>query len=131
MSAARSERIHSYFEALTAGDIPAILQLFAPDADVHSPFLGIMKAPEFFAKLDAASASSKLTVLDVLFGEGGRTAAARFQYEWVLNSGEQIVFEGVDHFTFGPGDRFVAMRIYYDTHPVREDVGDKYAGSSR
>ncbi|KUJ76794.1 hypothetical protein AVO45_09830 [Ruegeria marisrubri] len=123
----RSERVHAYFDALTAGDVPAILALFTPEAEIHSPFLGVMKAPDFYAKLDAASASSQLTVLDVLFGEDSQTAAARFRYDWVLKSGDRLVFEGMDHFTFGPDDRFTEMRIYYDTHPVREEVGDKYA----
>ena len=86
-----------------------------------------MKAPDFYAKLDAASASSELTVLDVLLGEDGQSAAARFRYDWVLKSGSRLVFEGVDHFTFGGDDRFTAMRIYYDTHPLRDEVGDKYA----
>lgn len=121
----RADRITAYFEAMTAGDIPAILALFTPDAEIHSPFLGVMKAPDFYARLDSASANSDLTVLDVLFGAD--TAAARFSYDWTLKSGDNFVFEGVDHFTFGPDDRFTAMRIYYDTHPVREDVGDKYA----
>ena len=120
----REGRIRTYFEALTAGDVPAILQLFAPGAEVHSPFLGVLPATEFYAKLDAASANSDLTVLDVLMGQG--TGAARFRYDWELKSGDTIIFEGVDHFTFGTDDRFTAMRIYYDTHPVRADVGDKY-----
>lgn len=123
----RTNRIKAYFEALTAGDVAAILTLFSEDAEVHSPFLGVMNAKAFYAKLDAASADSKLTVLDVLLGNSGETAAARFQYDWTLKSGDRIVFEGVDHFTFGEDDLFTAMRIYYDTHPVREDVGDKYA----
>ncbi|TMV07968.1 nuclear transport factor 2 family protein [Ruegeria sediminis] len=123
----RSDRVRAYFQALTAGDIPAILKLFTPDAEIHSPFLGVMKAQDFYAKLDAASASSELTVLDVLLGEDGQSAAAHFRYDWVLKSGNRLVFEGVDHFTFGADDRFTAMRIYYDTHPVREEVGDKYA----
>ncbi|MBO9450218.1 nuclear transport factor 2 family protein [Tropicibacter sp. R16_0] len=121
----RTERIEAYFEALTAGDISAILALFTPEAEIHSPFLGVLNVSDFYARLDSASANSELTVLDVLMGRD--SGAARFRYDWTLKSGDNIVFEGVDHFTFGPDDRFTAMRIYYDTHPVREDVGDKYA----
>ena len=124
MTDTRSPLVHRYFEYLTGGDIAAIVAMFAPGAQVHSPFLGVMAAPEFYARLDSASARSVLTVLDVLLGQD--TAAARFRYDWTLRSGERIVFEGVDHFTFDAQDRFTAMRIYYDTHPVREDVGDKY-----
>lgn len=127
MTQVRANRIRAYFEALTAGDVPAILDLFTTDAEVQSPFLGVLPAREFYARLDAASANSDLTVLDVLLGEDTETGAARFRYDWTLKSGDRIVFEGVDHFTFTPDDRFSAMRIYYDTHPVREDVGDKYS----
>lgn len=30
-------------------------------------------------------------------------------------------------FKFSENGRFASMSIFYDTHPVREDVGDKYA----
>lgn len=126
MTTDATEVIAGYFEALTAGDTGRILNLFAPGAHVYSPFLGVMPATEFYAKLDAASAQSVLTVLDVLMGQDGQTAAARFQYDWTLRSGDKILFEGVDHFTFDAARRIVDMRIYYDTHPVRADVGDKY-----
>ena len=51
----------------------------------------------------------------------------------VCLDGEARLADLVDHLnhvygdTFGPDDRFTEMRIYYDTHPVREEVGDKYA----
>jgi ketosteroid isomerase-like protein len=127
MSSRRALIVRDYFELLTAGDIAGIVAMFAPDGVVHSPFLGILPASDFYARLDQASAQSILTVLDVLLGEGGATVAARFSYDWTLQSGDKILFEGVDHFTFDDQDRITAMRIYYDTHPVREDVGDKYA----
>ena len=52
-------------------------------------------------------------------------------------SGDRIVFEGVDYFRFAAasdadaGDaaakaRFTSLSIFYDTHPAREQVGDKY-----
>ncbi|MBE1284881.1 MAG: nuclear transport factor 2 family protein [Rhodobacteraceae bacterium] len=119
--------VRDYFEALTAGNISAIVAMFAPDGRVHSPFLGVMVAKQFYAKLDEASANSELTVLDVLIGGDGKTVAAQFRYDWTLRSGEQIIFEGVDHFTFDSQGLITDMRIYYDTHPVREDVGDKYS----
>ena len=119
-------RVRLYFERMSASDIPGIVDLFEPDAFVVSPFLGKMPAPAFFAKLGEASSASTLTVFDVLLGEGGQSAAAHFEYDWVLKSGDKIVFQGVDYFTFGETGRFASMSIFYDTHPVREDVGDKY-----
>lgn len=119
--------VRNYFKLLTASDIDGIISLFAPEAQVVSPFLGKMNVADFFAKLGSASAASKLTVFDVLLGENGDSAAAHFEYDWTLKSGDQIVFQGVDYFKFGADGRFASMSIFYDTHPVREDVGDKYA----
>jgi ketosteroid isomerase-like protein len=122
----RIAQIRRYFELMTRGDIPGITALFAPGAEVLSPFLGRMAAPEFFARLGAASRESRLTVHDILLGTGADSAAAHFGYEWTMHSGEILVFEGVDHFTFAPGGRFASLSIFYDTHPLRERVGDKY-----
>ncbi|MEM1387352.1 MAG: nuclear transport factor 2 family protein [Pseudomonadota bacterium] len=122
----RSALITLYFERLSASDIDGVIALFEPEAQVHSPFLGQVAAAPFFHRLGRASRASRLQVFDILLSEGGTSAAAYFQYDWTLQSGEQIVFQGVDHFTFGTTGRFAALRIFYDTHPIREAVGDKY-----
>jgi len=122
-----AERVRLYFERLTASDIEGVVSLFDEGAHVVSPFLGKMAAPEFFAKLGNASSASQLTVFDVLLGEGNESAAAHFEYDWTLKSGARIVFQGVDYFRFSSRGLFSSLSIFYDTHPVREDVGDKYA----
>lgn len=153
-SAAKITAIRTYFERLTASDMPGVLALFAPGATVTSPYLGTLPATAFFASLDQASAQNRLTVFDVLLGEKGDSGAAHFEYDWTLASGDRIVFEGVDYFRFtaaadadadagdgagagngaGAGDgagetRFTSLSIFYDTHPAREQVGDKYQRS--
>lgn len=112
---------------MTASDMDGIIDLFEDDAHVVSPFLGTMDAPGIFRKLGIASNASKLTVFDVLLGEEGTSAAAYFEYDLTLKSGDQFVFQGVDYFTFSESGRFKSMSIFYETQPVREDVGDKYA----
>lgn len=119
--------VKRYFELMTASDIDGIIGLFDDDAYVLSPFLGKVDASEFFKKLGNASNASKLTVFDVLLGENGNSAAAYFEYDWTLKSGDQFIFQGVDYFKFSKDEQFSSMSIFYDTHPVREDVGDKYA----
>jgi hypothetical protein len=84
-----------------------------------------MPAAEFFMKLGQASEASRLDVFDVLLGE--ESAAAHFAYDWTMAGGARFVFQGIDHFRFGPNARFASLSIFYDTHPVRELVGDKYA----
>jgi len=125
--AEKTAYVRLYFERLTASDIKGIIDLFEDEAFVLSPFLGKMLASEFFGKLGNASSASKLTVFDVLLGENGDSAAAHFEYDWTLKSGDQFVFQGIDYFKFGASGQFASMSIFYDTHPVREDVGDKYA----
>ncbi|WP_424984979.1 nuclear transport factor 2 family protein [Microbulbifer sp. S227A] len=125
--AAQIAQIRQYFELLTASDIDGIVGLFENEAYVNSPFLGKLNASEFFGRLNEASTANKLTVFDVLLGENGDSAAAHFEYDWTLKTGDKIVFQGVDYFRFGADGRFASMSIFYDTHPVREDVGDKYA----
>ena len=140
VSAAKVAAIRTYFERLTASDMAGVLALFAPGATVTSPYLGTLPATAFFASLDQASAQNRLTVFDVLLGEKGDSGAAHFEYDWTLASGDRIVFEGVDYFRFAAaadadaGDaaaktRFTSLSIFYDTHPAREQVGDKYQRS--
>lgn len=121
--------VRHYFALMSASDIEGIIALFEDDAFIISPFLGKLAASDFFKKLGNASTSSHLTVFDVLLGEDGDSAAAHFEYDWTLASGDQFVFQGIDYFKFGNSGKFASMSIFYDTHPVREDVGDKYANA--
>ncbi len=123
------DMVHTYFERMTASDIEGIIELFGSDAFVNSPFLGKMDAPSFFRKLGNASRASKLTVFDVLLGKEGDSAAAHFQYDWTLANGDLLTFQGIDYFAFGDGGKFKSMSIFYDTHPLRQEVGDKYANA--
>lgn len=123
----KSARVRAYFQALTEGNTAQVLSLFTPEATVLSPFLGEIAASAFFPKLEAASNGSKLTVFDVLLNEDASSAAGHFRYDWTLASGDDLSFVGVDLFHFAPDGRFTKLLIYYDTHPLREEVGDKYS----
>lgn len=127
--AEKNAYVMRYFELMTSSDIEGIIDMFERDGYVLSPFLGKMPAPDFFRKLSGVSSASKLTVFDVLLGKNGDSAAAHFEYDWTLASGEQFVFQGIDYFKFGQNSKFASMSIFYDTHPIRQDVGDKYANS--
>ena len=120
------QTVRTYFERLTASDIDGIIGMFSDDGFVNSPFLGRMDAHSFFKKLESASSNNLLTVFDVLVGDENNTAAAHFQYDWTLNNGDLLVFQGIDYFAFDDEGKFKSMSIFYDTHPLREEVGDKY-----
>jgi hypothetical protein len=58
---------------------------------------------------------------------GAPRATGYFVYDWGLKDGSAVRFECVDVFDFDAQGRIERMMIVYDTHPIRSEVGDKYA----
>jgi ketosteroid isomerase-like protein len=126
------DTVRTYLRHLNASDTAGLVSTFEEDGVVHSPFLGTMKARDFFPKLSQASSQSVITLIDLFASvqaEGDTVrVAAYFRYDWTLSDGRLVDFTCVDVFGFRPGsDRIGSMHIVYDTHPLREEVGDKYA----
>jgi ketosteroid isomerase-like protein len=129
--------VHAYFDALRNGDPDRIVALFSTDGQVISPFLGRMPASAFFAKLADTSTRSEIDVFDVLVSaKGSPRALGYFNYRWTLRDGTVLRFDCCDVFDFGQpvesarGVEAVPielMTIVYDTAPLRDQVGDKYA----
>ena len=130
------DTVRNYLRCLHASDTVGLIACFEDDGIVHSPFLGTMRAREFFAKLAQASSASVITPIDLFAsvepaGDVVRVAAW-FRYDWTLNDGRTVDFTCVDVFGFRPGSALIeSMHIVYDTHPLREQVGDKYAPDPR
>ena len=121
------QTLKRYFVALDAGDLEGVLTVFADDAVVHSPFLGRLSAREFFPKVFAASSASDITVFDILASTQGQArAVGYFRYDWTLKDGTKVYFDAADVFDFNAEDEIIRMTILYDTHPLRESVGNKY-----
>ena len=127
------DTVRTYLAHLHASHTDGLIACFEDDGVVHSPFLGTMRASDFFRKLAQASSGSVITVLDLFASaqpsqDGSVRVAAYFRYDWTLNDGREVTFTCVDVFTFDAGStRIRDMNIVYDTHPLREEVGDKYA----
>ncbi|MGJ7510124.1 nuclear transport factor 2 family protein [Variovorax sp. GT1P44] len=126
------DTVRVYLRHLNASDTAGLVSTFEDDGVVHSPFLGTMKARDFFPRLAQASSQSVITLIDLFASvqPDGDTVrvAAYFRYDWTLSDGRLVDFTCVDVFGFRPGsDRIASMHIVYDTHPLREEVGDKYA----
>lgn len=126
------DTVRAYLRHLHAGDTAGLISTFEDDGIVHSPFLGTMAARDFFGKLAQASSGSVITPIDVFASVQPATdvvrVAAYFRYDWTLNDGRQVDFTCVDLFSFRHDSaRIREMHIVYDTHPLRERVGDKYA----
>ena len=126
------DTVRRYLRCLHTSDTSGLVACFEDDGMVHSPFLGSMKARDFFPRLAAASSGSVITLIDLFAsaqpGDVAPRVAAYFRYDWTLADGRLVDFVCVDVFDFRPGnDRIASMHIVYDTHPLRERVGDKYA----
>jgi len=124
--------VRAYLRHLHASDTAALISTFEDDGVVHSPFLGTMKAGDFFPKLAQASSQNVITLIDLFASVQSQLdivrVAAYFRYDWTLSDGRLVDFTCVDVFAFQPGsDRIRSMHIVYDTYPLRERVGDKYA----
>jgi hypothetical protein len=122
------EIVREYLIALESAAVEKIISLFEPDGWVFSPFIGRMTAREFFPKLVAVSSKTRLTIHDILISaEGQPRAIGYFLYDWWLKDGSKVSFECADVFTFNPETgKILSIVILYDTHPIRETVGDKY-----
>lgn len=124
--------VRAYLRHLHESNTAGLIASFEEDGVVHSPFLGAMKARDFFPKLARASSQSVITLIDLFASvqevDDAVRVAAYFRYDWTLKDGRLVDFTCVDVFGFRPGgDRISSMHIVYDTHPLREQVGDKYA----
>lgn len=132
MSQVQLDTVRAYLRHLHASDTAALMAAFEDDGVVHSPFLGTMKARDFFPRLAQASMQSVITLIDLFASvqpaDDTVRVAAYFRYDWTLSDGRLVDFTCVDVFGFRPGsDRIDSMHIVYDTHPLRERVGDKYS----
>jgi hypothetical protein len=123
--------IEHYLRSLHEGDTTALIQLFNDDAIVYSPFLGRVEASIFFTQLAKATSQSIISKSDVFMSaDNARRAIAYFRYDWRLTDGTTTGFDCVDVFEFSEdedSDKISSLTIIYDTYPIREAVGDKYA----
>lgn len=114
--------IDGYFEALEAGDVAAILELFVDGAVVRSPVYGEMPAEEFYPRLSQDTASSEIEVLDRFVSREGSFAAVHFRYRWTLQDGTVQEIEGMDVFDLAGDGRIRGLTIVYDAEAAREAV---------
>ncbi len=121
---------NAYLAGLDAGDLDAVLALFAPGAVVVSPLYGTMPARDFYAALFADTRASDTTLLDIFDrSEGGGGVALHFRYGWTLADGTPVAFEVVDVIELTVArDAFAKLTIIYDTAPLRSDWAKVHNG---
>ena len=120
----------AYLAALNAGDLDAVLALFAPYAEVVSPLYGTMPAKDFYAALFADTERSDTALLNIFdSSETGGAVALHFRYGWTLADGTPVSFEVVDVIDLTEArDAFAKLTIIYDTAPLRSDWAKVHNG---
>ncbi|MEK6981732.1 MAG: nuclear transport factor 2 family protein [Candidatus Micrarchaeota archaeon] len=111
--------IEKYFKALETGNYEQMIKLFTPDAVVHSPVYGNVKANEFYKKLFSDTSESKIILLNIFEGKDNFTGACHFMYDWKLANGKDISFECVDVFKFSDSGLIKELTIIYDASATR------------
>ena len=116
---------NAYLAGLDAGDLDAVLALFAAGAQVVSPLYGTKPAREFYTALFSDTERSDTTLLNIFDqSETGGAVALHFRYGWTLADGTPVRFEVVDVIELTEArDAFAKLTIIYDTAPLRADWG--------
>lgn len=114
--------VAAYLSALEEGDLAGMLELFTPDAVVHSPLYGTLPAAEFYPALFADTRSTKLTLLGTMRGtsvEGKALLSFLFHFDWQLPGGTAAPFDVVDIAELDDDGLISSIRIVYDSVDVR------------
>lgn len=120
-------KLKEYLRELEKSNVDGVVALFAEDAEIYSPLLGWVSPQPFYSKLADASGNSTITLLDIYQStEGNRSSSAFFRYDWVLRDGSKVSFDCVDVFDFNDDGLIEKLVIIYDTHQIRDDLGDRF-----
>lgn len=122
-----TRHIRQYLHALAASDTESVIALFASDARIYSPLLGWVTPMPFYRQLAAVSGNSQITLQDICLSVLDQPrATACFTYDWRWKDDSLHTFECVDIFDFNPQGLIEKMVIVYDTHPIRDGLGDRF-----
>jgi steroid delta-isomerase len=112
-----SKAIKTYFAAIRAMDIPAIVNTFAEDAVSHDPvgappIVGHQKLTEFFQSITAAFEEVGLTEDQVFVA--GTGAAVKWTGTGISKQGNKVRFEGIDVFDVNEAGKIQRLYAYWN-----------------
>lgn len=112
-----SKAIKTYFAAIGAMDIPAIVNSFAEDAVSHDPvgalpIEGHQKLTEFFQSITAAFKEVGLTADQVFVA--GTGAAVKWTGSGISKNGNKVRFEGIDVFDVNEAGKIQRLYAYWN-----------------
>lgn len=109
-----TETVHAYLAAINAGDMPAVMALYAEDAAVEDPAGSEPKHGadilEFYTNAFSGGASVKLTGA---IGVSSRTAAFPFRAEIKSPAGPVTIVEVIDIFEFNDAGKVKKMTAHF------------------
>ena len=111
--------IKEYLQSLEKSDYENLISLFAPNAIIHSPLYGEVKASKFYKDLFKDTTKSKISLADIFMNEDGSKGAVNFIYEWTLSDGSPVTFDCIDIFRFDTTGKIQELTIIYDTSKTR------------
>lgn len=117
-----TQLVRQYFQSLQQGNVVAICQLFATDGIVDSPLYGQKHHRDFYTELMEDSGTSTIALKRIFEDSESGDLAIWFRYDWGLDNGERVVFEGVDVFELDEAGKIKKLTIIYDTVNTRQVV---------
>lgn len=108
--------LQSYVDGINAGDVDAVLALFADDAVIEDPFGSEPKTGETLAEFyrGAAGGGVKLTLQGPIRGSHGDSAAMAFTVEV-----QGMTIDAIDVMTFNADGKIIKMDAYWGPDDVR------------
>jgi ketosteroid isomerase-like protein len=121
----------TYFERVTKGDVEGILALFTDDALMVNPITGeegirgkgALRA--FYTNLVSSLVDYHSSPTDIIID--GNKLVAPLHLEGKTKDGNPIVMNNLNFWTFENG-KFKTLRIYMDTYPYRQALGQALGG---
>lgn len=112
-----SRAVKSYFAAIRAMDIPAIVNTFADDAVTEDPVgtppnHGHMRIEEFFQTVTAGFKEVGLTEDQVFIS--GNAAAVKWTGRGVSKDGRKVKFEGIDIIEVNEAGKIQTLHAYWN-----------------
>lgn len=112
-----SKAVKSYFAALRAMDIPAVVNTFAEDAISYDPVgappsVGHQKLREFFETITAAFKEVGLTEDHVFIA--GNSAAVKWTGRGISKQGKTVHFEGIDVIEVNEAGKIQTLHAYWN-----------------
>ncbi|MFI6638490.1 nuclear transport factor 2 family protein [Streptomyces sp. NPDC050504] len=107
-------RIRRYYELVDAGDIPALVDLFAPDAHYrrpgYRPLVGHAELERFYREQRVIREGTH-TLSTVVASDA--EIAVHGLFEGVLHSGDRVELRFADFFRMAPGGRIASRDTFF------------------